>query len=676
MTPPKQFQIMKKNLLILLSFIIFTNYASAQDFEYDNPTESELQMKKYSGDTSAHALVLREYGRSRINLMSDDNIKLLYEYHVKIKIFDSKGFDNATVQIPVYNNKDNDSYEEVSDITGFTYYTDESGRTQKIELNAKNIYPVKENKHWANYKFTMPGIKNGCIIEYKYKLTSPYFENFHSWHFQWDIPKIYSEYEVHIPANYVYNASLKGSLKLTKNTSSVERNCFSAGGTQIPFGGVVGSDCSFIVYGMNDIPAFVDEENMTSPKNFMSAINFELSEYTSPYTGIKTKMTKEWKDIDYQLKNYQEFGGQLKRKGLLKDKIAPIIAGKTDDLQKAKAIYAYLQKWFKWNDFTGFYSVDGISKALDSHSGSIADINLSLIVALNVAGIKTEAVLLSTRDHGMINTLYPVLNDFNYVVAKVNIGDKSYLLDASDPLLAFGMLPLKCLNDQGRVMSLDKPSYWINLNAIQKRAKTYTFDLTLQENGKLKGTLINYSVGYEAFEKRKAIKKFNTLDEYIENLGERLPRFKILTSEVTNLDSLNLPMSEKYEVEIDAYNSLHDKLLFNPFMLDWITVNPYKLAERNFPVDLGMPSDSRVILVMHLPNNYTVENPPQNISYSLPNQGGRFLTNFELDQNTFTFSHITQFTRSVYSSEEYPHLKELYNKIIQSEKAEMVFRKK
>ena len=124
---------MKKNLLILLSFIIFTNYASAQDFEYDNPTESELQMKKYSGDTSAHALVLREYGRSRINLMSDDNIKLLYEYHVKIKIFDSKGFDNATVQIPVYNNKDNDSYEEVSDITGFTYYTDESGRTQKIE---------------------------------------------------------------------------------------------------------------------------------------------------------------------------------------------------------------------------------------------------------------------------------------------------------------------------------------------------------------------------------------------------------------------------------------------------------------------------------------------------------------------------------------------------------------
>jgi hypothetical protein len=667
---------MKKNLLILLSLIVFANCIKAQDFAYGNVTESELQMKKYAKDTSAHAVVLSEYGKSVINITGDDHIRLIYEYHVKIKIFDSKGFSNATVEIPVYNNKDNDSYEEVSDITGFTSYTDESGRTQKTELDTKNIYPVKENKHWANYKFTMPGLKNGCIIEYKYRLISPYFENFHSWNFQWDIPKVYSEYEVHIPANYVYNASLRGILKLTKNTSSIERNCFTVGGSQTPYGGSGGSDCSLIIYGMGDIPAFIVEDNMTSPKNFMSAINFELSEFTNPYSGVKTKMTKEWKDIDYQLKTYSDFGGQLKRKGLLKDKIAPVIAGKTDELQKAKAIYAYLQKWFKWNDFTGIFSVDGIGKALDSHSGSIADINLSLVTALNAAGINTEAVLLSTREHGMVNSLYPVITDFNYVVAKVNIGDKNYLLDASDPLLAFGMLPLKCLNDQGRVMSLDKPSYWINLNGIQKRAKTYTFDLTLQENGKLKGTLINYSVGYEAYEKRRAIKKFNTLDEYVENLGERLPRFKILTSEVTNLDSLNLPMSEKYEVEIDAYNSLHDKLLFNPFILDWLTVNPYKLAERNFPVDLGMPSDSRVILIMHLPANYVVENQPQNIGYILPNQGGRFLTNFEPDQNTFTFSHITQFTRPVYSPEEYRYLKELYNKIIQSEKAEMVFRKK
>jgi hypothetical protein len=60
----------------------------------------------------------------------------------------------------------------------------------------------------------------------------------------------------------------------------------------------------------------------------------------------------------------------------------------------------------------------------------------------------------------------------------------------------------------------------------------------------------------------------------------------------------------------------------------------------------------------------------------MPNSGGRFLTGFENDSNTFTFSYVTQFNKSVYSAEEYPYLKELYNKIILSEKNEMVFKKK
>ncbi|MDB5125457.1 MAG: hypothetical protein JWP94_3586 [Mucilaginibacter sp.] len=660
---------MRKTLLIL--FILFgaAQMAIAQDFPFGQVTPGEMEMKKYAKDTSAHAVVLQEFGTSRIAVASDDNIKLIYEYHVKIKIFDNKGFDNGTIAIPVYNNGDADSYESVDDIAGVTFYKDDNGLTQKVELENRKIYPVKENKHWANYKFALPGLRNGCVIEYKYRIESPYFENFHSWHFQNDIPKLYSEYEVHIPAFYVYNASLKGNFKLTKNAVEVERSCFSTHGASC--------DCSKMVYGMSDIPAFVNEDYMTSPKNFLSAINFELVEYTSPYNGVKNKMTKEWKDIDYQLKNYSDFGGQLKRKGLLKAHVEPLISGKTDDLEKAKAIYVHQQKWFKWNEHYGIYSVDGISKALETHSGSVADINLSLVTALNAAGLNASAVLLSTRENGLINSLYPVIGDFNYVVARVEIGDKSYLLDATDPLLPFGMLPLRCLNDKGRVMSLDKPSYWTDLNLPQRETSTYTMDLSLSEDGKLKGTLLEYSAGYKAYEKRKAIKKFNTVDEYVEDFNGKLPKLKILKSEIDNLDSLDKPLSEKYEIEVNLYDKLNaNRLTFNPFFLDKITTNPFKLSERSFPVDWGMSSDDRFILTMHLPSQYVIETPPQIIAVALPNNGGKYLTSYEPDNNSFTFSHIIQFNKSVYSSEEYPYLKELYNKVIQSEKAEMVFKKK
>ncbi len=660
---------MKKTLLTLIISFSLLKIAHGQDFPERNITRDEMDMKNYSKDISAHAVVLQEFGRSRIAVASDDNIKLIYEYHVKIKIFDNKGFDYGTVQIPVYNNSDADSYESVEDISGVTYYKDDNGATQRIELEKKKIYPVKENKHWANYKFALPGLRNGCVIEYKYRIESPYFENFHSWQFQTDIPKVYSEYEVHIPGFWVYNASLKGFLKLTKNSGEIERTCFSTHGASC--------DCSKMVYAISDIPAFVGEDYMTSSKNFLSAINFELMEYTSPYDNIKHKMTGEWKDIDYQLKIYNDFGGQLKKKGAVKDQIAPLIAGKTDDMEKAKAIYAHHQKWFKWNEHYGIYSVDGISKALQSHEGNVADINLSLVTALNTAGLNASAVLLSTRENGLINMLYPVIGDFNYVVARVEIGGKEYLLDATDPLLPFGMLPLRCLNDKGRVMSLDKASYWTDLNLPQKEQSTYTMDLSLGDDGKLKGSLLVYSSGYKAYLKRKAIKKFNTPDEYIEDMGGKLPRLKILKSEITNLDSLEKPVSEKYEIEMNLYDKLSgNKLVFNPYLLDKITTNPFKLTERDFPVDWGMASDDRFILTMHLPAQYTIETPPQTTAVALPNSGGKFLTNYEPDNNTFTFSHVIQFSKSVYSPAEYPYLKELYNKIIQSEKTEMVFKKK
>jgi transglutaminase-like putative cysteine protease len=662
-------KMLKRTLIILLILSAFNKTSSAQNFEYGTPTPAEIEMKSYAKDTSAHAVVLQEFGKSRIDVTGDDNVKLIYEYHVKIKIFNAKAFNQGTVEIPVYNNSDDDSYETVEDIKGVTFYKDDNGLIQKVELEEKKIFPVKENKHWAVYKFAMPGLRNGCVIEYKYRIESPYFENFHSWHFQSEIPKVYSEYEVHIPGFWNYNASIKGALKLTKNTSKLEKACFSSHGASC--------DCSEITYGMADIPAFVEEVYMTTPKDFMSAINFELLDYTNPYTGVKKLMTTTWKDIDYQLKSNADVGGQLKRKGLLKDRVATITAGKTDDLTKAKAIYAYWQKWFKWNDYYGIYSVDGINKALNSHSGSIADINLSLVAALNVAGVKAETVLLSTRSNGMLSTIYPAVGDFNYIVARVDIGDQYYMLDATDPLLPFGMLPLKCLNDKGRVFSLDKPSFFMDLNLPQKEKITYSLDLTLQDDGKIKGSFVRYSIGYEAYTKREEIKKYNSVDEYVEHFNGKYPHMKIIKSEVNNIDSLDKPIEEKYEIVIDAYRNTenNEKIMFDPFFMDKMTNNPFKPAERSYPVDWGMPSEERYIITMHLPANYTIENPPKELAIALPNNGGKYLAGYEASGNSFTFSDVLVFSKSVYNSLEYPYLKELYNKIIQSEKSEMVFNK-
>lgn len=658
---------MKK--ILLISILATSSFLShAQDFKIGSFTEEEMSMKNYPKDTSAHALYLTDYGRLEINTTNDDRFKYILHCHVRIKIFDNQAFDKATVQIPLYNN--GEEYEEVQDIDGITSFTNDNGGVQQAALDKSQIFRVKEDKRWTNVKFTMPNVRNGCIIDYTYTIYSVYWERLPIWYFQSDIPKLSSEYDLHLPAYWTYNASLRGGLKLSKNVAEIEKGCFTINGNTV--------DCSHIDLAMTDVPAFKEEADMTSYKNFISAAYFELAQYISPYTGAKQNFSLQWKDVDYQLKHMSSFGGQLRRKELMKERIAPIITGITDSLAKARAIYAFIQKNIKYNDHYDIFTDDGIRRALDNHSGTVAEINIALITALESAGFNAEAVLLSTREHGLINKLYPTIQEFDYVIAKVDIGGKTYLLDATDPLLSFGMLPLRCINDQGRVMCLDKPSYWIDLaNAGQKGVNTYNYDLTLQPDGRIKGTMLHYASGYAAYKERVEIKKFNSVDEYVESLAERSPRFKILKSNIENVDSLNNPIAETYEIEIKEFNNVNrDRLLFNPFIMDYVSVNPYKLTERSYPVDLGMPTANRFTLTLHLPDNYVVDTPPQNIGVALPNNGGMFQTAYQADGNSFTFSHVIQLNKSVYSSEEYPYLKELYNKIILTQKAEMVLKRK
>ena len=651
-------------ITLLLIFLLSFTILRAQDFKDWAVTQAEMDMKSYPKDTSAQALVLNEFGDARITDDDQDNIQ--FKYHTRIKIFKSKGFSEGNVVIPIYYG-DNNTFETVSNVEAVTYFKDKDGLIQKQSFDNSKIFKEKKNKNVTLVKFALPNLQEGCIIEYKYTLRSPYRFNFKKWEFQSNIPKVYSEYLVHIPGVYEYNVALTGYLKLSKNKAELEKECYSPGGG-------FKADCSRITYRMDDIPAFVEEENMTAKENYLSAITFELAQLTD-YRGNKRKITQDWSDIDLLLKKHEDFGNIVRKKDFLKDQMSLILLNQTDDLLKAKAIYNYIKSWYKWNDQTDILS-ESFKKAYEGHTGTIADINLALISALNTAGLKPEAVILSTRNNGLVKKLYPTVSNFNYVIAKIDIDGKTYLLDASEPLLPFGLLPLRCINDQGRVISFTKPSYWIDMVASQKATKFYNADLTLMENGKLKGTITKYSFGYEAFDKRNIIKGFNTTEEYVENLDEKWAKIKILKSDITNIDSLDKPLSEVYTIELDAYDNLNkEKFYFNPFFLNKMIENPFKLEDRTYPVDLGAIQDSRIVVKVTLPAKFTVVNKPADVSMALPNGGGKFISNTSIEGNEFTFSEMKQFNKAIYMPEEYPALKELYNKIVQLQKTDIVFQK-
>lgn len=653
------------SITLLLSFFS-TAYLYAQDFEYGKITGSDVELKNTRLDSNANAMVIKEFGTASVQL--DDATGKTYidfEYHVRIKIFNKEGFNHGNIVIPLRIYRDGE--DEIKELKATTInFTD--GKLVTTELDKKKVFTEKKNKYVSLTKFTMPNLMDGSIIEYSYRMNLPNVFNFKTWEFQSDIPKLHSEYIANIPAIYNYNVSLRGVQKFAKQNAELKRECLRIAGNKI--------DCSKMTYIMKDVPALIEEDYMTAPSNFRSAIYFELSDYIL-MNGGKKSITKTWKDVDYELVSEKIFGDQMKRKDVFKDLLPQILGTANNDLSKAKAIYAYIGKNIKMNGFIGIYSETNVKTALEKHSGNTGDINLALIAALSAANLDAEAVILSTRANGVVNNLYPVISDFDYVVAKVNIGDQSYLLDASQPLLPFGLLPLHCINGNGRVINLKKPSYWYDLKASQKESTKYILDGELTSDGKLKGKLTTYSSGYAALKKRQRIVAANSIDEYVEKLDEQMPGISILKHSIENVDSLDNQLVEIYEIEMKVFDNLNaDQSYFNPFFINRISKNPFNLNERTYPVDLGAASEERVTMMIKLPANISVVDKPKSMSIALANNGGKYLASTEMQDDSFVFNQMIQFNNPVYDPDDYLSLKEFYSRIIQLQKTDIVFKKK
>lgn len=653
-----------KKILTLFSFLISVYSVSAQSFTYGSINQEDINFDRNKIDSNANAVVLKEFGTARLQI--DDatgSLVLMFDYHVKIKIFNKEGFKQANIIVPLY--KDDNRQESISEIKATTYNLD-NGNLQESVMDKKAIFNENRSRYTSLTKFTLPNIKEGAIVEYSYHIQSPLIFNFRQWDFQSDIPKVSSEYVAYIPANYNYNVLLRGFYKLSDQKSEISRECLRINGVNI--------DCSQMTYIMKNVPAFIEEDYMTAASNFKSAMYFELSD-VQMLNGSKQNYTKAWKDVDYDLTSEKKLGSQMKRKDLFKDVMPSILANAPDDLSKAKAVYNYIKKQIKWNNYYGKYSEESVKTALDSRAGNVADINLSLISALSAANLDVEAVILSTRDNGNVNKLYPVITEFNYIVAKVNIADKSYLLDATEPLMPFGLLPLRCINDQGRVINLKKPSYWIDLKAAQKSVTSYVLTGKLDADGKIKGLLTTTTLGYAAFNKRREIKKYNSIDEYVEKLDESLPKLSIKKHEVLRLDSVDLPLIESYEVEFSAHDGTSKNQLFiNPFFINRISKNPFNLNERTYPVDLGATSDERIVINITLPEKYEMQEKPKDMAIGLPDAGGKYLLQSNVVDNVLSLNQILQFNKAIYSSEEYLYLKEFYSKIIQNQKTDLILK--
>ncbi|NOS90972.1 MAG: DUF3857 domain-containing protein [Cyclobacteriaceae bacterium] len=646
-------------LFVFLNFILFgTALAQEHGFPFANTiTLKELAKTKYELDSAANAIVINEFGEAYFD---NETGRLVVNIHKLIKILTKEGLEQGNFEIGL--RIGDKSQDELVTIKGVTHFLKE-GSKKMAELNRKSIFREK-NPTYELVKFSMPNVEVGSIVEVMYTISTPFILNFWPWEFQSDIPKLYSEYWAQIPAKYDYNISLRGALKLDKKEDQLVQECLRVGG------GV--SDCSLIKFGMKNIPAFKEEKYMTAKSNFLSAINFELSEVRY-FDGRIDKLTKEWKDVAEELFESQSFGAQIRKsKNLFEDNLSSIISSATDPLLKAKSIYYWILSRYEWNERFGEYTDKGVKVAFEDKKGNVADINLSLLGALQAAGLTAHPVIISTRRNGLLTSLYPVLTEFNYVIVMVKIGEESFLLDATDPLIPFGMLPMRCLNGTGRLL-MKKEAPEINLMPKSKSRTVSTLNLKLTDAGDLIGTLQIKYHGYDAIDKRREIKSFADIAAYTKSISDRWKVRQIRNHKVDDLSDLEKPFTEEMEIEFNPHDaSGADRIYLNPFIMGW-NVNPFKSRERKYPVDFGVAQEEIILLNLEYPAGYKLDEIPKNMALALPNKGGMFKFNFNDLANKINIYYSLNLTKPVYDATEYLSLKDLFERMLQLKQTDLVF---
>jgi Transglutaminase-like superfamily/Domain of Unknown Function with PDB structure (DUF3857) len=656
---------MIKRLCLLSIFFacpFFMFFLAAQsNLKYGDITAKQFKVNSYNVDTSAGAVYLFDVGSCYYDGNHVNNLRLIYTRHTRIHLLNKKSFNLATVEIPLY--QDGTYREEIENFKATTYNL-QNGKIETTDIDRNAVF--KDNSgNITIRKFTFPAVQEGSIIEFSYRIITPSFQSLRSWFFQGNYPKLWSEYKVSIPDFYDFAILKQGYHPFTTDSLNMTFDNY------IFSDGLLQTATTNYTWAAEKIPALKEEAFTTTLANHVCKVEFQLSAIKFPNTTVKTVL-RDWYETGELLANDEDFGAPLKHaNNWLDADVSSITKDAATDIEKAKKIFDYVKTKFVCTGKNAVMLSQSLKQTYQSGKGQVADINILLAAMLKNAGIKVFSILLSTRTHGKAYDAYPIMSKYNYVVTGATIDGKTCLLDASDPVLGFNVLPGECYNGYARI--IDKQPSVIDLSAdgLSEVKQTTVFITGDKEE-------INASVSatFGAIESQAIRSKLKVIKEndYFKELGTRNPtEMKFSNPEIEFLNEPDMPLKINYDLILSPGD---EKILYiNPVLSKVFSDNPFKQSERLYPIEMPYCMDDIYILNMEIPKGYAIEEMPKSSRVVLNGNEGLF--EYIIGQSNGSIQLRSRITlkKANFDAVDYKSLKDFFALIIKKQNEQIVLRK-
>ena len=326
-----------------------------------------------------------------------------------------------------------------------------------------------------------------------------------------------------------------------------------------------------------------------------------------------------------------------------------------------------------WNELHRLIPQKSLKKSYLDKVGDSAGINLLLIAMLDYAGIKVNPVLVTSNKKPI--SLFPTLEGFNYVVARVRINDDIMFLDATDKYALPNVLPTRVIQGSGRLINDQGNSELVFFRPSKISKQKFKMMGEIDENGVISG-------------KQRAVYTFNEAHDFrtrnaslsSESNTQRLNKMYQLNTvsdyELKNSNNLDKPAQEVFSFQTtNEVEVIENEMFFSPMLFLRKKENIFKSEDRVYPVDYAYGFSEEFFITLKIPIGFQVVSMPEDTAFALPDNLGKFVFKSTHNNGMLQIAVNTTLNKGVVGSEYYSYLKQFYSQIVEKENESVVLKK-
>ncbi|MEM7656122.1 MAG: transglutaminase domain-containing protein [Bacteroidota bacterium] len=417
-----------------LAMVGSSAFAQAPPMKWGRIPANQVAMIEYEADPDAAAVILGDYGYWRTH--PTQNEMMMLTRHVRIKILKAAGLPLAEQQV---------SYlveggtETLNGIKVQTINWD-NGKKQVHKLAMRFAPHDTISSKEAVVRFRFPNALVGSVLEYEYTLFTKDIYRLQPWYFQHPYPTLWSQVQLNGFGPEDYLGAVSGKPKPVENNNR---------------------------WALKYVPALREEVFASSPKEEQPVIHFQwllplLMPFQLSGTDSLSPDQMVWEGFRIGLEQDLQQREQADKLQAMQKLVDRLILDQETPEDQLIRLYEHVRDHFRWDGTRATWLGRSPADIYGSAKGNSAEINATLYLLLDMAGITARLCLVSTRDHGPILMNAPVTGQFNHLLCLAKIEDRVFFLDATDPRRSYDLPDPSALNQIAFLLQ-GPQSGWIQL---------------------------------------------------------------------------------------------------------------------------------------------------------------------------------------------------------------------